>query len=313
MRIIRVHHADIDKEKWDRCIDHAANGLIYGYSYYLDIMSANWDALVLNDYEMVMPLTWDKKFGITYLRQPVFTQQLGIFASSFIKDDVTKEFLEKAMEEFSFAEISLNYGNEYKQAAVVWPNSILLLNRPFIEIEGNFRKDFVKKTKNNNLIYEADDNVEKIISLFIKNYSGRIHASPQDYKDILQLYLLLKKKEQLFIRKVSAPDGQLLSIAVFLKDKRRIYYVMSVTLPEGRKRESNYLLLYSVIKEFSSQNLIFDFEGSAIPSIQLFFKKFGSIEQPFPVVRINHLPFFIKSTKQIYDRFKFGKEEKRRY
>ena len=309
MRIIRVHHADIDKEKWDRCIDNAANGLIYGYSYYLDIMSPNWDALVVNDYEVVMPLTWNKKLGISYLRQPVFTQQLGIFASSFIDNDVTKAFLKKAMEEFSFAEINLNYGNEYKQAAVMWPNSILLLNKPFIEIEKNFRKDFVKKIKNNNLVYDIDDDVEKVISLFIKNYSGRIHASPQDYKNVLRLYLLLKNKEQLFIRKVSAPDGELLSIAIFLKDKRRIYYVMSITLPEGRKKESNYFLLYHVIKEFSYQDLVFDFEGSAIPSIQLFFKKFGSIEQSFPAIRINHLPLFIKEAKQIYDYLKFDRKE----
>ena len=308
MSITYVRHADIDKEKWNRCIDNAVNGLIYGYSYYLDIMSANWNALVINDYEIVMPLTWNKKFGINYLRQPAFTQQLGIFAPSFINDDVTKEFLKKAMEAFSFAEINLNYNNEYIQAAAVWPNSILLLNKPFIEIEKNFRKDFVKKIKSNSLLYDADDKVENVISSFIENYSNRIHASPQDYKNLLRLYQLLKEKEQLFIRKVTAPDGQLLSIAIFLKDKRRIYYVMSITLPEGRKKESNYFLLYHVIKEFSYQNLIFDFEGSAIASIQLFFKKFGAIEESFPVVRINHLPFFIKSAKQIYDRFKFGKK-----
>ena len=308
MSITYVRHADIDKEKWNRCIDNAVNGLIYGYSYYLDIMSANWNALVINDYEIVMPLTWNKKFGINYLRQPAFTQQLGIFAPSFITDDVTKEFLKKAMEAFSFAEINLNYGNEYKQAPAVWRNSVLLLNRPFIEIEKDFRKDFVKKIMHNNLLYDADDKVGNVISSFIKNYSNRIHASPQDYKNLLRLYQLLKEKEQLFIRKVTAPDGQLLSIAIFLKDKRRIYYVMSITLPEGRKKESNYFLLYHVIKEFSYQNLIFDFEGSAIASIQLFFKKFGAIEESFPVVRINHLPFFIKSVKQIYDRFKFGKK-----
>jgi hypothetical protein len=304
-----VHHADIDKEKWDRCIDNAVNGLIYGYSYYLDIMSPDWDALIMGDYEIVMPLTWNRKFGITYLRQPAFTQQLGIFASLFIKDDLTKAFLKKALEEFSFAEINLNYGNEYNQATVAWPNRILPLNRPFIQIEKKFRKDFVKKIKCNNLVYDTDDNVEKVISLFIKNYSSRIHAAPQDYKNILQLSLLLKKKKKLFIRKVSDPNGQLLSIAIFLKDKRRIYYVMSITLPEGRKKESNYFLLYYVVKEFSDQNLIFDFEGSAIPSIQLFFKKFGSIEQSFPVVRINHLPFFIKGVKQIYDYFKFGNQK----
>ena len=32
-----VKHKDIDKVKWDACIDNAPNALIYAYSYYLDV------------------------------------------------------------------------------------------------------------------------------------------------------------------------------------------------------------------------------------------------------------------------------------
>ena len=79
MPVHYITYQQIDKSKWDNCIDTAANGLVYGYSFYLDAMAKHWDALVLDDYEAVMPLTWRKKFGIRYLYQPAFTQQLGIF------------------------------------------------------------------------------------------------------------------------------------------------------------------------------------------------------------------------------------------
>ena len=72
-------HSEIDKIKWDACIDKARNGLIYGYSIYLDHMAKHWNGLVLNDYETVMPLIWNKKYGITYCYQPPFTQQFGLF------------------------------------------------------------------------------------------------------------------------------------------------------------------------------------------------------------------------------------------
>ena len=62
-----LRHQEVDKSKWDNCIDKADNGLIYAYSFYLDHMAKQWDALVLNDYEAVMPLTWNKKFGFYYL------------------------------------------------------------------------------------------------------------------------------------------------------------------------------------------------------------------------------------------------------
>src|SRR6478609_8282347 len=75
-----LHH-EIDKPKWDRCVKEADNGLIYGYSFYLDHMAYQWDGLVLNDYEAIMPLTWNKKYGICYLYQPFFTASLGVFGS----------------------------------------------------------------------------------------------------------------------------------------------------------------------------------------------------------------------------------------
>jgi hypothetical protein len=42
-----LQHKEIDKAKWDACITNAPNGLIYGYSFYLDCMAKHWDALVL--------------------------------------------------------------------------------------------------------------------------------------------------------------------------------------------------------------------------------------------------------------------------
>jgi hypothetical protein len=62
-------------------IARSFNGIVYAYSWYLDIVSPGWDALVKDDYKSVMPLTWRKKYGIKYLYQPFFTQQLGVFSS----------------------------------------------------------------------------------------------------------------------------------------------------------------------------------------------------------------------------------------
>jgi hypothetical protein len=304
LKISYIKHADIDKEKWDRCIENAHNGLLYAYSYYLDVMSENWDALVMNDYEAVMPLTWNKKFGIAYLRQPAFTQQLGIFGNCIFDNDVTETFMNKALDLFPFAEINLNYSNEYKKATAIKSNFILSLNQSFIEIEKEFRKDFVKNIKNNNLVFSASEDVEKAIRLFKNNYSERIETPEKDYENILHIYNLLKTKKQILVREVSMKDGTLLATGIFLKDSKRVYYIMSATLKEGRDRQANYFLLYHVIKEFSDQNLIFDFEGSEIPSIKLFFKKFGAVEQSYPFVRINHLPFWKKTVKSMYDYYK---------
>ena len=92
-RIFYLEQENIDKQKWDDCIDKAGNGLIYAYSFYLDCMSKHWGALILGDYEAVMPLTWNKKYGICYLYQPFFAAHLGIFGNNLSQTTV-KTFLE---------------------------------------------------------------------------------------------------------------------------------------------------------------------------------------------------------------------------
>ena len=84
---------EIDKSAWDKCIEQSPNGLIYGYSFYLDHMADHWDGLVMNDYEAVFPLPWRKKYGIHYLYQPFLTAQLGLFGKE-INASLLNEFLQ---------------------------------------------------------------------------------------------------------------------------------------------------------------------------------------------------------------------------
>ncbi len=80
-----IHYQEnyqLNKQKWDACIAKSFNGIIYAYSWYLDIVSPGWKGLVEDDYISVMPLCSRKKIGISYLFQPFFTQQHGVFSTA---------------------------------------------------------------------------------------------------------------------------------------------------------------------------------------------------------------------------------------
>ena len=64
---------NINKKKWDHCISNATNGLIYGYSYYLDYMADHWDALVLNDYHGERNITYTICTNRFLLRNQVYS------------------------------------------------------------------------------------------------------------------------------------------------------------------------------------------------------------------------------------------------
>jgi hypothetical protein len=95
----------------------------------------------------------------------------------------------------------------------------------------------------------------------------------------------------IFSRQVRDGSGELLNTSIFLRDDLRIYNIMSVSLPEGRIKRAHFFLLDQLIAEFSERKILLDLEGSDVPGIAEFYQKFGSVNQPYPFLKYNNLPF----------------------
>ncbi len=301
MEIKYFTNKEIDKKKWDDCIANAANSLIYAYSFYLDAMAKNWDAMVLNDYEAVMPLTWNKKYGIRYLYQPPFTQQLGIFSKEPIAGKTEQAFLEIIKTRFQFAEIFINIKNIYPKVKSI-ANFMLALNVPYQNIYSGYKNDLVKNIKHAekfSLAYTTSENYIEAIDIYIREYALRTpHVKESDYKAFKKLCGILLEKNRLLVRKVVSEKKELLAIAIFLNDERRLYNILSTVLPAGRTTEANHFLFDELIKEFTGKIELLDFEGSDIEGIAAFYKKFGAINHPYYFLRYNNLPWPFKYLKQ---------------
>ena len=306
MSIQFIIHKEINKEKWDNCIRHAVNGLIYGNSFYLDAMAQNWDALVLNDYEAVMPLTWKSKWGIRYLYQPAFIQQLGVFYTKELSEIRARAFLEAAFERFKFAEITLNYSNKIDWAgdnvkASQRNNFILDLNRPYEALYDNYDASFTKslrRVRKFNLVYLESTNYERIIELYKELYGKKMSISNRSYVQLGNICKRLLKEKKLVVRLVRNSENRLLAAVVMFKYQDRLYNIISCISGEGKRREANYLLYDHIINEFANTPLRLDFEGSDIEGIAAFYKKFNPGNEPYPFVKLNKLPWYVKVFKQ---------------
>src|SRR5688500_12709418 len=156
-----LQHNEIDKVKWDACVTNAPNGLVYAYSFYLDHMSKHWDALVLGDYEAVMPLTWNRKYGISYLYQPAFVAGGGVFGSA-LNERITAKFISAIPKKFQLIEISLNKDNDLNQSikgALMRQNYVLNLNRSYEQLYSGYRDNVrrnIKKSQQFGCYFEKD-------------------------------------------------------------------------------------------------------------------------------------------------------------
>ncbi len=290
----------LDKKKWDNCVNESANGLIYSSTIYLDAMSENWHGLIIDDYIAVMPLPWKRKYGIRYGYTPAFIQQLGVIGN-ITKVDLT-EILIAIHSFYSFADIHFNFSNKAIQTitpAIHRTNLIIDLSSNYNSIQSHYKSDLKENIrKAGPLCYEEGDS-EFTIELYKTYYSKRMrHITENDYEKFKGLCLLLQKKGQSFNRIVTDENKHILATAIFLIDSKRIYNLMNTTTNEGRHKEANHFLLDRVIREFTGQHLLFDFEGSELPGIKHFYKTFGAIAQPYFHYRYNGLPWPLRLFKR---------------
>ncbi|MBS1736662.1 MAG: GNAT family N-acetyltransferase [Bacteroidetes bacterium] len=298
-----IIHNKINFKKWDECIEQSMNGVIYAKSLYLDNMSPGWDALILGDYEAVMPVTWRKKWRLKYLAQPAFSQQLGIFYRKKLPLTSVHLFLEELKRKFLLIDINLNHGNSILKQLPQKCNLIIDLKNPFDETKKGFRKDLITRAIKHKLDYNNSDDYRLAIRFFREIYAEINGVRRQDYLQLSKLCKQLLLQELLLVPCVKGTDGQLLSIALLIKDKKRIYYILGASSAKGRREDANAYLIYETIKQFSETKLLFDFEGSDHPQIKSFFKKFGAMEELYPFYQYNNLPAPYKLIKNFKERF----------
>ena len=299
LQIKFILNKDIDRELWDKCVNNSTCNLIYHQAIYLDTMTTNWDAIVVNNYEAVFPLPNRKKMWIKYVYHPAFTQQLGLCTTNnaITFFDIIPTILSK----FKYADLYLNYTNTKIQYSDERNNFVLPLNNEYNYYTKNYKQDLKKNIKIStkaNLHYDKKKQIKAAIFLYKTTYKNR-HKNivEKDYQNFDKLCTLLDMKNKVFTRAVYNHKNELLSIALFLEHNNRLYNMMNTTTDTGKKVSANHFLIDKIIEEFSNSNYILDFEGSDVTGIKEFYKNFNPINEPYFYYKINNLSPILKLIK----------------
>lgn len=303
-----VTYKDIDKVRWDSCITNSSNSLIYGYSWYLDaVCESGWNALIMDDYVAVMPLCTKFKFGIQYLYQPLFAQQLGIFSSLAISTELTNEFLSQIPANYKYIDIALNFANSY----TLTDSNLQLKARVNIELNLNNAYELlskkysdnlkrnIKKINTSSLNIDFDTQPEPIIELF-RGVKGVMYPNIKtaDYHRLANLSKVGKGLGKCISVGVSdASTRELLAGAIFMITDRRIIFLFSGLSEQGKSDKAMFYLIIEMIKKYANQPMIFDFEGSNDLELARFYKGFGGREVNYTALKMNRLPKLLRWIK----------------
>ncbi|MFT4661932.1 MAG: hypothetical protein ACI8XB_002214 [Patiriisocius sp.] len=283
-----VKRSTLETEKYDSCIAHSQNPRIYAFSWYLDVLTEDWDVLVLGDYQSVMPLPYLRLKRFLYQRkilQPTFCQQLGVFHQSGSTLESVKAFYEefaklkpKAYNFNSSNTPALQFTIENLNEKV---NYELHLKKSYEDLRKSFAKNLkntVSKASRVGLNVRLIDDIEDFVQFKKKVALNKIKDSQYD--------IMAKLIHEIRIREMGMIHGiyqeeQLIGAAFFVHTKDRLLHLISGVNDDGKKHGAMPFLFDFLINKNADQDKIFDFEGSMIQGIAFFYQRFGSVQNNY--------------------------------
>lgn len=294
----------VDKRSWDACIEGAPNGIVYAYSWYLDAMSTAWDALVLGDYEAVMPLPYRQKWGIHYIYQPFLTAQLGLFGEQLDKD-LLEQFLRAIPKKFRYWDFPLNSGNAFSlESYPLRPrtNFVLDLSAPYESLAAKYRdntKRNIKRSHTFNLVVKTGVPIDEVIRLNREQSARQSQVNgEEEYTRFKSLFTTLQQQGKAKTYGVYSPAGELTASVAFVYSHNRAYYLLVGNHPNSRALGASHRLIDAFIFDHAGSPLLLDFEGSDIPSLAFFYSSFGATPEPYTALTVNRLPWYAKWLKK---------------
>ncbi len=296
-----VEHRAISAEKWNQCINESVlgiSGLCYAHYEYLNgISDHSWGALIVfNDsrdrYLNVMPLPYRKKWGfIHYIYQPFFCQQLGVFGqkTSLHIDD----FIAAIPKRFLRVHLNVHEGLGIPRKGQKRTNYIL--PPPHIP-EKTFNKDALKnlrKLHQQPIEYVETFEYQSILTIYDEAW-GAV-AGFEWFNDYSAFYTSIGTLDPHRIYAVLVCHQETkepLGGAIFLhsgeikSSAHRLHYVCGGAINEGREWGVVHGIIEHICLQFPDS--IIDFEGSNIPSVAKFYRKFNPIDEPYYAININY-------------------------
>lgn len=323
-----LQHHQINKEKWDACIEQSLQAVIYAHAFYLDIVSPSWEAIVEEEngnYLTVMPLTWRKKYGITFLHQPIFCQQLGLFSiEKQISMEKIEQFFYLLFETYPFIPryqwnvhnthvfknlhqkdfvnlsdesiLSKKFSHKY---LTFFTTHHLSLSQPYSVIYQNYSKDRkmnLKRAMKAHIEIIESENIEPLLAMFEKDIAQKLPkgVAPNAYELFRKIYKALKIRKWVKLFYTKNTKGEIGAGGLFVFYQNQIIYLFNACYQAARKENGRTLLIDYVIRKYANSNYIFDFESPEVEQIAYFYKSFGAQEIPYPVLlNYNQLPFWV--------------------
>lgn len=268
------------KEKWLKAIEQYPDIPIFMHNWWMDAVSAGkqWDMLMSLDkngeVRAAMPYMYNKKWGMKYISMPAHTFYGGIWLRWDIKENLM--LVKQVCEDFA---------KQLKELKLAYYSQLYTIGSPCADIMKSLGFRVKQKTA-----YRIEDlnNLNDLLNSFSKNKKKQLqkalalnvsnNISSEDFyvflsenaekkgkktditrEDFLVLYNKAIRNEQGQLLSITDQQGNTLSAAFLVWDKRSLYLLKQSTAIDAKSSGAGELLVWEAIKEAEKRKLQFDF------------------------------------------------------
>jgi hypothetical protein len=296
-----------NKQKYQNFCQEEFNIPIFSQPFWLDAVCGeeNWDAILYEKRGVIiasMPYYIRKRYGISYITQPKFTQTLGPWIK-YPKDmtygkklSFEKEVMNALIEQLEklsvvFFQQSFNfkitnwlpfYWKGYSQTTnyTYRIEDISDVEKSFEHFHGSIKNN-IRKSLKQGLTISFDLPAKDFYKLHKNSLQKKGKLLSFSFDLFSRIYETVYKNNCGRVIYATDQENNLHCAKLFIYDRNSAYYLISILDPDYRKSMSQTLLIYEALKYFSDKTKSFDFEGSMIESVEASNMKFGAVQTPY--------------------------------
>lgn len=283
---------EIDRQRWDACVQNDPSALVYSSVLFLDHMAEEWMGIVCEDYRAVMPLPVKRKAGLKMIYMPPFIQRLGI-AGTFSEAE-GRRMVSLARSFSKVISYAASSGDMFGSPFCRRTNYVLSLSESYENISARYttacRKN-LSKAKNRGCIITSSVMLTDVFRFYREAYGSSSSYTDEHFSRLKKLAEAALATGGCHISGVKDAGGELVYAGLLINDGKRLYYLLGAPSVKGREMRATYFFLDSIIQTFSGAGMILDFEGSDIPSVAEFYRSFAPEMEHYHQFFLNSLPF----------------------
>jgi hypothetical protein len=312
---------------WNEFVTKSKQGSIFSKTWYLDALQVEYKIIVIIEKKQIKCGIILPKNEIKTYSNPMLDKYLGVLLelpSGNYQKVVSKQY---KYQKFLISELRKiksfdyffhpNYHNwipfywkgftqqtKYTYRINLYENSIDSIYKRF---HSNLRNDIINAEKNN-VIIESNIDINQFYDIINKTYLRQGSKAPFSLQKIHHFISQIDSHECIKLFGAKNNLGELMAVCCLVYDKTSSYLILNGIDIEKQIRGANALLIFESIKFFHGKCKYFDFEGSMLPGVEQFYRRFGGeLTSYYRIWNDNFFNYLKSRAKKFYKKLRYGR------